>query len=159
MTTLTLPVWPPASDVAFFAAAKAVFDEFRGYGLPIAGSLGMVAQGEAESAFKISIPGDDGSAHGIFQWHTQRIAQIKAGTGIDITTAPPIADQCAAAWWELQTFPSLGLTQLRASTTAMQAGIAGCQFLERAGAKDAAQRRGAMAERWAAYAANNGWTP
>ena len=41
MTTITLPVWPPASDTAFFAAAKEVFEQFRGYGLPIAGSLGM----------------------------------------------------------------------------------------------------------------------
>ena len=154
-----LPVWPSASDGAFFAAAKAVFDQFRGYGLPVAGALGLVAQAEAESAFKITIIGDDGTAHGIFQWHAQRIAAIKAAIGIDIATAPPIDEQCAAAWWELTKFPALGLAQLRAATTAIEAGIVGCEFFERAGAKDAAQRRGGMAERWSTYAAENGWLP
>src|SRR5271154_1265548 len=37
MTTILLPTWPHTSDAAFFAAAKEVFDAFRGYGLPIAG--------------------------------------------------------------------------------------------------------------------------
>lgn len=152
---LTLPVWPPAGN-AFFANAKAVFDAFRPY-LPIPGSLGMLAQAEAESAFKIDAVGDHDSAFSIFQWHGPRIAAIKAATGIDIAKFPPIAEQCQAALWELNAFPSLGLAQLLAATTAMEAGIAGCQFFERAGAADAAERRGAMAERWSAYAAKNGW--
>jgi hypothetical protein len=157
MTSIVLPIWPPASDTAFFAAAREVFEQFRGYGLPIAGSLGMTANAEAESAFKIDIIGDDGSAHGIFQWHSDRIAAIKKAIGVDIATAPPIDEQCAAAFWELQTLPALGLAQLRAVTTASEAGIAGCQFFERAGAAEAAERRGAMALRWSIYAAKNGW--
>lgn len=156
VTTFTLPIWPPASN-AFFASAKQVFDAFRGYGLPVAGSLGLVAQAEAESAFKIDIIGDDGSAHGIWQLHSDRIAQIKKATGIDIAAPAPIADQCKAAFWELNEYPYLGLAQIRAATTASEAGIIACQLYERAGAANAAERRGMLAERWAVYAADNGW--
>jgi len=157
MITLTLPVWPSASDASFFAAAKAVFDEFRGYGLPAAGSFGMVAQAEAESAFKLDAVGDHDSAFGMWQHHGVRIAIIKEKIGIDIRAFPPLDEQCAAAWWELQTFPSLGLAELRAAATASEGGIAGCKFFERAGAKDALERRGAMGTRWSTYAAKNGW--
>lgn len=175
MTTIApLPVWPPASNV-FFAAAKEVFEQFRGYGLPIAGSLGMVANFEFESAFEIGAKGDKVNgiftAFGMAQWHEPRISQIKAAIGIDVTTFSSvipgkptdteikvaIGDQCAAAWHELTSNPAFGFAELRAATTANEAGMAACQYFERAGASQAMQRRGLGAERWAVYAAKNGW--
>lgn len=157
---IPLPTWPPTSNI-FFDNAKEVFDAFKSFGLANPGALGMVAQAEAESAFEITAAGDhvngEPTAFGLFQHHGDRIAAIRKATGIDIASFPPIADQCRAAWWELQKYPSLGLAQLRAATTAMEGGIAGCQFFERAGAADAAERRGALAERWAAFAAKNDW--
>jgi hypothetical protein len=160
MTMLALPYWPPSGN-PFFANAREVFDAFRSSGLPIPGSLGLVAQAEAESAFKIDAAGDHvngvATAFGVFQQHAARVAQIKQATGIDIMTFPPIAEQCRAAFWELEKFPALGLAQLRAATTAREAGIAGCKFFERAGQAGAAERRGAMGTRWSVYAAGNGW--
>jgi hypothetical protein len=175
MTSIALPIWPPASDTAFFASAKAVFNEFRGYGLPIPGSFGMVVNFEFESAFEIGAKGDyvNGvpTAFAMGQWHEPRISQIKTAIGIDVTTFASaisgkptemeimvaIGDQCAAAWYELTSNPAFGLAELRAATTASEGGMAGCKYFERAGESDAMQRRGLGGERWAVYAAENGW--
>lgn len=45
----------------------------------------------------------------------------------------------------------LGLKAIQAQTTAYGAAMPACALFERAGAADAAPRRGAMAERWLAH--------
>lgn len=62
---------------------------------------GIAANEQRESGGNPNATGDNGLAHGLYQWHPDRIAKIKAGTGIDVTTAGA-DDQRRAAAWEIQ---------------------------------------------------------
>lgn len=109
----------------------------------------MLAQGEAESSLDVKAIGDHDTAFGLHQWHGDRCDAIKAGCGIDPRTDGLIENHVLAANWELHNSERAALMKIEAATTAMDAGIAACVFYERAGASMAAQRRGAMSERWA----------
>lgn len=148
---LELPEWPPTYESApwFYNSAAVAFNTWKSFGVTNPFALGMVAQFEAESAFKLAA-GDNDTAFGMGQWHEPRITEILKGCGIDIKTAP-VADQVRAAWWELNNLEKAALADIQACTTAADAGAAACTYYERAGAADAAQRRGLMAERWATY--------
>lgn len=77
------------------------FNFWKSLGFTDAQAAGMVANEERESSFNPGAVGDMGAAHGIFQWHPDRVKAIKEGTGIDVTRASHI-EQLRAAAWEMQ---------------------------------------------------------
>ena len=155
---IPLPEWPdPKSELGktFFANARAYFVEWKSFGVSNPFALGFLANAEAESSLDPRAENPREQAYGLHQWHMPRIQAIKANTDIDITTFPSIADQVRAARWEILTYPALGYLNTIDARTASAAGEAVCKYFERAGAADAMQRRGAMAERWAVWFQEN----
>jgi Phage tail lysozyme len=154
MTALSIPAWPDpatAEGKTFFANALVIVDSWRNHGFSIPFALGMLANAEAESSLDPTAMGDRGTAFGLHQWHGDRIAAIRKSTGIDIAALPPIETQIAAAIWELSNLPWVGMSAIKSQTTAYGAAMQACALFERAGALDATQRRGSMAERWSAH--------
>ena len=175
---ISIPPWPsPESDegAKFFANAKAVFAAFKAKGAGNPAALAMVAMAEAESSLDPDAlgdyvdaagkplrwmaqypPGATPTAFGLFQWHMSRLNAIRAQTGVDIASAVlagrgDAATQAAAAWWELTHGPGYGLKAIESASTAYGAAMQATALFEKAGALDAAERRGRMAERWAAW--------
>lgn len=69
-------------------------------------AYGIMANIQAESGGRANARGDSGGAHGLFQWQNTRgngfrRDMIKAGTGIDVSTAGR-EDQLRAAAWEMK---------------------------------------------------------
>jgi hypothetical protein len=154
---IEIPAWPTLSqDPIFFNSAAKTYNKWKSYGVSNQFALAMVAQAEAESAFKLDANGDHKEAYGIYQWHwSSRGEAILKGTGIDLRTFPSLESQIDAAWWEFQNTEKLAFTKISACTTANNASIASCIYFEGAGAPNAASRRGAMAERWADFFTQN----
>ena len=157
MTTTAIPDWPnPESPeaITFFGNAGAIVAAWRARGVPEAFALGMLANAEAESSLDPNARGDhvngEPTAFGLHQWHKGRVEDIRQGCGIDIE-ASSLSQQVDAAWWELQHYPYLGLREIQAQKTAYMAAYVACILFEHAGAANAADRRGMMAERWSAY--------
>ena len=151
---IVLPVWPPAGD-PFFARAARVMNKWTSLGVSGVVALGLTANAEAESAFDVAAVGDHDRAFGLYQWWTNRVLAILAGTGFDVRRDPLIEHHVEAAWWELNnTYVQVWATILN-SQTANEAAQAICTLYEGASALDAAIRRGAMADRWAAFFAAN----
>lgn len=67
-------------------------------------AAGIVANEHHESGGDPMARGDGGKAHGLYQWHPDRRARIKAATGIDVSNASA-ADQRRAAAWEMKYEP------------------------------------------------------
>lgn len=161
-----IPVWPdPATPegVKFFGFAHAIAASWKAHNVSNAFALGLLAQAEAESSLDPNAAGDhvsgEPTAFGIHQWHGPRLAAIKAATGIDIIASVKagegdVQSQVGAAWWELNHLPWVGMKAIASQATAYGAAMQACSLFERAGALDAATRRGHMAERWAAHFAN-----
>ena len=149
-----LPEWPPETDPFFNCAGRSI-NKWLSYGVSMQFALAMTAQAEAESSFEIKALGDHKSAYGLFQFHSDRCALIKAGTGIDITKFPSLETQIEGAWYELHATEKHAFDAISAAKTALDAGVAACVRYERAGAAMAAKRRGVMAERWCDYVQNN----
>jgi len=147
---IILPEWPLEPD-PFFGLAGRSINKWLSFGVSMPFALAMTAQAEAESSFRVAVVGDKGTAFGVFQFHGDRCAVILKNTGVDVTKGPPIEKQIEAAWWELNNVETVALKNISAAKTANDAAIAACVYYERAGASMAAQRRGAMAERWADY--------
>ena len=113
-------------------------------------AAGLTAQAQGESSFNPAAIGDHDTAFGLQQWHGARAAAIKAGTGIDLTKLPPLADQLKAALWELKGPEARAWRAIPAAATPYDAGYAACRFWERpASALDYA-KRGHFAEQIAA---------
>lgn len=152
---IALPLWPPAGNHFFILAARAL-NKWLALGVPARIAYAMIAQGEAECAFKLTAIGDKGVAYGLHQWHwTPRGAAIFAATGIDVRSEPMIEQHVAAAYWELTHLFATSWAKILAAPTALQAGEMACKLWEGAGAFEAAERRGMMAERWLSYFAHN----
>jgi len=151
---VVLEPWPPETDPFFSNAGKSI-NKWLSYGVSMPFALAMTAQEEAESSFDFKAHGDHRSAYGLFQFHPDRCALIKSGTGIDIMKFPSIEQQIAGAWYELHSTERVAFDAISAAKTARDAGIAACVKYERAGAAMAAQKRGAMSERWAVYVQKN----
>lgn len=170
MTVEKIPAWPdPTSPEGknFFANAKAILAAWEAKGASNPLAFAMLAQAEAESSFDPNAKGDhnpngEPTAFGLHQWHHPRLTTISVRTGINIEAdvlsgKGTVASQIDAAWWELSGLPWLGLKAIQAQITAYGAAMQACTLFERASAADAAQRRGAMAERWLAYSVKEGW--
>ncbi len=182
MTTPTLPAWPDetsAEGIRFFGNAHAIVAAFKAHGLGNAAALAMLTMAEAESSLDPNAMGDyvdaagkrlPWSAHptgtpgafGLFQWHPARLNAVKAQTGVDIQAAVIAAKgdvqaQCEAAWWELTHGAGYGLKAIESAQTAYGAAVQATALFEKAGMLNAAQRRGAMAERWTVYFQKKGF--
>jgi len=139
--------WPSeSSDPTFFANMDVFYDTILELSANAAITAGLTAQPEAESAFRVDVEGDNHTAYGICQWHEDRVEAIKNGCGIDVHTAS-IKEQAEAVWWELNHLEIKALTELKLCNTANEAGQIACKYYERAGAGNAQQKRGLMAER------------
>ena len=152
--SLPIPAWPDPNTpqgVTFFGNATTIVAAWKAHKVSNSFALGLLAQAEAESGLNPNAKGDhvkgEPTAFGLHQWHGARIAAIKHATGIDIAALPPIASQIEAAWWELTNLPWVGMKAIVAQETAYGAAMQACALFERAGALDAATRRGQMAER------------
>jgi hypothetical protein len=153
--TLTLPVWPPASNV-FFARAAQCYNAWRDLGVSIPFALAMTTQAEFESAFKANAVGDHHTAYNFYQDHwNPRGEAILAATGIDLRTETSIKAIVAAAWWELNHTETKARDAIAAATNARDASVVACTLFEGAGAPAAAERRGLGAERWAVWIMKN----
>lgn len=152
--TIELTPWPPDGD-PFFALGARCFNQWKALNYDNPFALGMLSQGEAECSLNVKAVGDNDSAFGLHQWHSDRCDAIKAGCGIDPRIDNKIEHHVIAANWELHNSERAAMLKIDAATTACDAGIAAAVFYERAGAPLAAQRRGAMAERWAILFTNH----
>jgi hypothetical protein len=70
-------------------------------GYPADVAAGIAANEQRESGGNPGAIGDNGAARGLYQWHPDRVAKIKAGIGIDVTSANA-DDQRRAAAWEIE---------------------------------------------------------
>ena len=163
MTAITIPAWPdPATPegVTFFGNARIIAAAWKAHGVSNPFALAMLTMGEAESSLNPNAAGDhvagEPTAFGLYQWHAGRLGPIKAATGIDIIAdvrarRGSIQTQVEAAWWELGKYAWAGKAAIEAQTNARLAAVQATALFERAGAVAAAERRGQMAERWAAW--------
>jgi len=151
---IVLPVWPPSGD-PFFARAARVMNKWTSFGVSGVVALGLTANAEAESAFDVAAVGDHDRAFGLYQWWTNRVLAILANAKIDVRTDPLVERHVEAAWWELNSPYVQVWVDILNSQTANEAAQQVCTLYEGAGALNAAVRRGAMADRWAAYFAAN----
>ncbi len=102
-----------------------------------------VAASERESGGNPNAIGDNGKAHGLFQWHQPRRAAIFKGTGIDINNASR-EDQLKAAAWEAEQRGDAGL--IKGAKTADGAAALHTRFFERpADIVGESMRRGQLA--------------
>jgi hypothetical protein len=104
-----------------------------------------------ESAFRTDIVGDKGQAHNICQWHEPRVTNIRKGCGVDVMTEKDMARLADAIHWELNNTHRAAQAAILKATTAADAARAACTHYEGAGAPNAAERRAADAEWWAAF--------
>ena len=82
------------------AAAQESYNFWRGKGATHEQALAALGNEKIESGFNARARGDKGTAHGIYQWHSDRREKIFAGTGIDIDKASH-SQQLEAAYWEM----------------------------------------------------------
>ncbi len=158
--TALLPAWPNPSTLegkTFFANAKAILAAWKAKGVGNPFAFGMLANAEAESGLDPNATGDhvkgEPTAFGLYQRHKPRLNAIKGATGIDIFAAVLAGENTAqnevwASCWELSTMAYLGMNAIESQQTAYGAAYQACALFERAGAADAADRRGRMAESW-----------
>src|SRR5271156_2529270 len=66
------------------AAARKAFDFFVATQWSKAQAAGLIANIEAESSFRIDVPGDGGAAYGLCQWHPDRQANFLSEYGKNI---------------------------------------------------------------------------
>ncbi len=135
----------------YFPNAATIYKFWLASGFTPAQAAGLLAQADAESSLNASAVGDHDQAFGLDQWHVSRADAIRNGCGVDLTKLPPLADQLKAALWELQHTEKHALTQIKATSTAYDAGYAACRFWERPGSTAQYAKRGARAEVWAVF--------
>ena len=166
---ITIPDWPdPASAEGeiFFSNAQSLFGALSTAKKTPAYCCGLIANFEAESSLDPNAMGDhvngEPTAFGMGQRHMARIIAIRdgdrgvKGLGFDIAALAragknTILNEVAATFWELDNFSFYGRAAIEAQTTAYMAAYQACALFERAGATNAAERRGKMAERWTVY--------
>lgn len=122
---------------------KSAMDFWMSQGFTREQAAGIVANEIAESAGNPRARGDGGRAHGLYQWHPDRRAEIYKATGIDISNASA-EEQRKAAAWEAQ---KMGVSDMirRAKTADEAAAIFTTKFERPANAALRAVERGKMA--------------
>ena len=130
------------------AGARESFEFWKSKGLTPEQAAGLAGMEQGESSFNPRAVGDSGQAHGAFQWHADRRAKIRAGTGIDIDTATH-KQQLEAAYWEFQNTEKAAWDAVKKGRTATDAARAGVHLFERPADKEGQSIvRGGMAEGW-----------
>lgn len=130
-------------------AAQESYEFWRGKGLTHEQALGIVANEQAESGFNPRAVGDGGRAHGLYQHHPDRRANIYRGTGINISTADA-NQQREGAYWEMtqggekKTWEAIK----NAKTPEEAAAIFSSMFERPAARNEAARNRAAIARGW-----------
>src|ERR1700685_1253876 len=79
-----LPPAPPVKVAPQFEVPTQIYEFFVNNGYTSAQACGVVGNIQAESNFNPHATGDGGLAHGLCQWHPERCAAMKRGTGIDM---------------------------------------------------------------------------
>lgn len=136
---------------AYYSKAEKVYQFWLGAGLTPAQACGLLAQADAESSLNEQAIGDHSQAFGLDQWHESRVDAIRNGCGVDLSKLPPLVEQLKAALWELQHTERQAFLQIKAAQTAYDAGYTACRFWERPARVAQYAKRGALAEKWAAY--------
>lgn len=136
---------------AYHAKAAEIYRFWLQAGFTPAQACGLLAQADAESSLDEKVVGDHDQAFGLMQWHEARLDAIRNGCGVDLRGSPHLGEQLKAALWELQHTERHALVQIKAARTAYGAGYAACRFWERPARVEHYARRGALAEKWAAY--------
>ncbi len=133
---------------AMEGGARESFEFWKSKGLTPEQAAGLVGMEQGESQFNPRAVGDNGQAHGAFQWHADRRADIRAGAGIDVDTATH-AQQLEAAYYEFQHKEAAAWAAIKKSRTASDAARAGVYHFERPGDKEGQSIvRGGMGEGW-----------
>ncbi|GAB0175010.1 MAG: hypothetical protein HHAS10_08890 [Candidatus Altimarinota bacterium] len=132
---------PESSNVEISILMRESYDFWKSKGLSEEQIAGLLANEARESRCNPRAIGDNGSAHGIFQWHPERRVKILKGTGIDISTASHI-DQLKAAWWEMteDDFEKKVFSELKSATDAGEAAAIISREYLRPGDKDGEQK-------------------
>ncbi|CAD5276637.1 conserved hypothetical protein [Bosea sp. 62] len=141
----------PKGSAAKLAAAQESYDFWRSKGLSHEAASGLVANEEAESAFNPNARGDGGRAHGLYQHHPDRRANILRGTGIDMSSADA-RQQREGAYWEMTKGQERKTwNMLQGVTSAGEAGAIVSREYERpADRAGEANKRAAAANGWSA---------
>ena len=122
---------PQTAGQTYNEQAATIYKFWLANGFSPAQACGLLAQADAESALDPKAVGDHGQAFGIDQWHASRVDAIRNGCGVDLSKLPPLADQLTAALWELNHTEKSGGRQIKAATTAFDAGHDAARFWER----------------------------
>ena len=89
----------PVASGTLNSRIQAAMKQLMAAGYTKEAASGVVANLVSESSLNTAAVGDNGRAVGIAQWHPDRVAAIKAGTGIDVRSAG-FEDQLRALIWE-----------------------------------------------------------
>ncbi len=169
--------WPDASTpegAAFFANAGLIKSLLEAQGVAEAIIIAALANGERESGLDPNAKGDwidaagkvlpwsphpvgTPTSFGLWQHQKLRLDIIKAKTGIDIEAAVmagtnTVQNDVTAAMWEFRNNPRYGWTTMQ-GLWPWSAARAWCASFEQAGAPDALNLSGEMANRWATHLA------
>jgi len=148
---IPLPAKPEFSETsAYWLAARDVYVSCRQHGAENPFAIGIMANLDAESAFKTNVIGDDGTAFNEAQWHSDRVARILENTGIDLKAERSIPRVIYGLFWEMTHVPAYenAYNQMMTETSAENAAEIFCRYVEGAGAADAQQRRALNAAFW-----------
>jgi hypothetical protein len=117
------------ANIGCSANAAIVWDFLTNKGLRDFQAAAVIGNLQQESGIDPKVPELEKGAHGIAQWHSPRWENLLA-----FDTDPWSLDtQLRFLWHELESDPSLGLTQLRASTTLEDATVIFQDHFERCG--------------------------
>jgi hypothetical protein len=145
------PPWP-APGSPFFGLAARCMNKWLALGAPWIAAIGMVANGQAECGFNVTLVGDHDRAFGLQQWWwNPRGAAILAATGIDVRHDPLLEHHVEAAWWEITNRYPKVWADACAATSVNDAAQLICRGYEGASALYADVRRGMMADAWDVY--------
>jgi Phage tail lysozyme len=132
------------------SAARRAFDFFLSAQWSEAQAAGLIANIEAESSFRIDVPGDGGAAYGLCQWHPDRQAHFSTEFGKNIKGST-FDEQLQFVNFELrQGREQAAGVLLKGATTAQEAGeIVSAHYL-RPDDPDSSKKtgRGARAAEW-----------
>ncbi len=147
----------PLTQTQYYSNAREIHSFWLDRGQTPIFASAMLAQADAESTLDPKAVGDHLEAFGLHQLHMDRIKLIRdgnetwAGCGIDVSLLPPVAEQLAAVWWELNHSEMHALKMIREARTAYDAGFAACAFYERPASSSQRAKRGNRAMFWASY--------
>jgi len=151
-----LPGWPTDPKAVFFQSSATIYKLLRAKGLPDPAAIGILANGDMESAFHANAVGDHDHSFNVWQdkWDP-RGADILAKTGTDLRAERDLGKIVSALWWEMTTKFAPMLNKLLATAGCEDCAEIFCVGFEMAGAANAALRRRMDAARWKVWIADH----